>query len=192
VSSEKLIVDLVEGHFTYVDAIGAERRAPFPSKKRAATFREMASLLASVRGWGATGGQDEWWQLTFDEHMTDHDLGDLVPNWFQLELTKRNPHREFTDYVSLRGTEETLKPYGKRADEDEEVLSFVTIGSECVEFLYSMILENLEDAASKGYHADPEGDWLMRSIYKKAAMCEIDLRTSCRYERPGDWVPTWE
>jgi hypothetical protein len=190
-STDTLTVDFVARQFTYTDANGTERRAKFPDKGEP-RLDDLARTLASVRGWGDVGGQNEWLRLSFDEFMTDDDIhGVLVPNSFALELTGHNAHADLDNYVTIRGSDPTLWSYGRIKGKAEESLSNVSVGLVGLRYLYDSVQDGIKDGAVKGYVADSDV-FLMRVIYKRLGENEFEVRSPCRFDAPEEWRPSWD
>jgi hypothetical protein len=196
--TEALTADFVAEEFRYV-AAGAKRRAAFPAKDFVPGLQDitvpglddLASLLASARGWGEVGGQDEWWRVTFDEHMIETDSAD-IPNTITFQRTRHNPRTDFDAYLALRGTDPILWAYGRvDRNRSEEKLSHVSSAMVGLRMMWESITLCTGEYESKGFVADMNS-WLMRVIYRRNGENEFEFRTPCRFRQPETWAPRWE
>ncbi|MCV7384129.1 hypothetical protein H7K14_09780 [Mycolicibacter longobardus] len=197
--TDVLTADFVAEEFRYLTAAGDERRAAFPSKDIAPGLKDttvpglndLASLLASARGWGKAGGQDEWWRITFDEHMIETDSAD-IPNTITFELTGHNPRIDFDAYLALRGDDPSLCIYVRAGKgQDEESLSYVSNSMVGLRMMWESVTSCIREGQEHGFIADTNS-WLMRIVYRKSGEHEFDFRTPCRFQKPKAWEPNWE
>lgn len=198
-NTDVLTADFVAEEFRYVTAAGEKRRAAFPAKDFVPGLKDitvpglndLASLLASARGWADVGGQDEWWRISFDEHMIETDSAD-IPNTITFQLTRHNPRTDFDAYLALRGEDPALWVYGRTGNSHgEEKLSHVSNPMVGLRMMWESITLCISESESKGFVADT-GSWLMRVIYRRNGENEFDFRTPCRFEKPAEWAPSWE
>ncbi|MGV0626602.1 hypothetical protein, partial [Mycolicibacter minnesotensis] len=198
-STVVLTADFVAEEFRYLSATGDERRAAFPSKEFAPGLKDttvpglndLASLLASARGWVKSGGADEWWRITFDEHMIETDSAD-IPNTITFELTDHNPRIDFHSHLALRGEDPILWIYGRSGkDQEEESLSHVSNAMVGLRMMWESIASCVRAGQAHGFVADMNS-WLVRVVYRKGGENEFDFRSPCRFQKPKAWEPNWE
>lgn len=198
-NADVLTADFVAEEFRYVTAAGVQRRAAFPAKDFVPGLRDdtvpglndLANLLASARGWGEVGGRDEWWRITFDEHMIETDDMD-IPNTITFELTHKSPRTDFDAYLALRGDDPTLWIYGRgQKDQGEEQLSHVSNAMVGLRRMWESITLCIGQCEPEGFTADTSR-WLMRVTYRRHGENAFDFITPCRFEKPEAWEPNWE
>lgn len=198
-NTDVLTADFVAEEFRYVTAAGDERRAAFPSKdfvpglqdSTVPGLNDLANIFASARGWGKVGGQDEWWRITFDEHVIETDSAD-IPNTITFELTAHNPRTDFDAYLALRGDDPILWIYGRAGkNQDEERLSHVSNAMVGLRLMWESIASCIREGHEHGFMADTNS-WLMRVVYRKGGENAFDFRSPCRFEKPKAWEPNWE
>lgn len=198
-NTDVLTADFVAEEFRYVTAAGEKRRAAFPAKDFVPGLKDitvpglndLASLLASARGWADVGGQDEWWRITFDEHMIETDSAD-IPNTITFQRTRHNPRADVDAYLALRGTDPILWAYGRTdRSRSEEKLSHVSTAMVGLRMMRESIAMCIREGERQGFVADTNS-WLMRVIYRRNGENEFDFRAPCRFQQPEKWTPRWE